>query len=173
MNGAIARRYAKALIQSVSQKSDWELIESDLKALSNAYLTTQLKDLFENPIFHPEERLAFAKQLGLSIVTERCLELLIERNRTFIIPDLARSYMRELDTKLGRVRAKISSAKALSTEQLSSITGALFKRLGQEVIPETDVHPALLAGVRAQIGGLVFDGSLQAQFSQLRRDLCN
>ena len=173
MNQAIARRYAKALIQSVSQKSDWQLIESDLKALSNAYMTTPLKELFENPIFHPEERLSFAKQLGLSKASERCLELLISHNRTFILPDLARSYTRELDMKLSRVRAKITSAKALSPEQLSSITGALFKRLGQEVIPETTIHPALLAGVRAQIGGLVFDGSLQAQFSQLRRDLCN
>lgn len=173
MNQAIARRYAKALIQSVSDSSDWQLIEADLKALANAYLTTPLRELFENPIFHPEERLSFAKQLGLSTPTERCLELLINRNRTFIIPDLTRSYTRELDMKLGRVRAMISSAKTLTPEQLSVITGALFKRLGKEVIAESEVRPALLAGVRAQIGGLVFDGSLQAQFSQLRRDLCN
>jgi F-type H+-transporting ATPase subunit delta len=173
MNEAIARRYAKALIQSVSGAADWEPIEADLKALADAYLTTPLKELFENPIFHPEERLSFAKQLGLTKSTERCLELLINRNRTFILPDLARAYTRELDGKLGRVRAKISSAKPLSPEQLSVITGALFKYVGKEVIPISEVHPALLAGVRAQIGGLVFDGSLQAQFSQLRRDLCN
>lgn len=173
MSLLIARRYAKALIQSTSKQSDWELIESDLKMLTESYLTTPLLQLFENPVFHPEERLAFAKQLGLSPLTERCLELLIERNRTVLLPDLQRSYTHELDTKLGRVRAKITTARALNSEQLSEITGALFNRLGKEVIPEIFVSPAVLGGVRAQIGGLVFDATLESQFSQLRRDLCN
>ncbi|MEI6805028.1 MAG: ATP synthase F1 subunit delta [Myxococcaceae bacterium] len=173
MSQLIARRYAKALIQSTSKQTDWELIESDLKSLSEGYLNTPLLQLFENPVFHPEERLAFSKLLGLNSLTQRCLELLIERNRTTILPDLERSYTRELDIKLGRVRAQITTARALDPEQLVEVTGALFKRIGKEVIPETIVSPAVLGGVRAQIGGLVFDSTLQSQFSQLRRDLCN
>ncbi len=173
MSQQIARRYAKALIQSTSEESHWKAIESDLNALAKAYLNTPLGELFENPVFHPEERLAFSKQLGLNPLTERCLELMIDRNRTFVLPELARSYTRELDSKLGRIRARITTARALSPEQLSEVTGALFKRLGKEVIPEPEVDLAALGGVRAQIGGLVFDGTLEAQFSQLRRDLCN
>lgn len=173
MSQLIAKRYAKALIQATNKESDWALIETDLKDLELAYTTTPLRELFENPVFHPEERLGFSKQLGLSPLTLRCLELLIDRNRTSLLPELCKAYIRELDTKLGRIRAKVTTAKALTPEQLLEITGALFKRLGKEVIPETEVYPNVLGGVRAQIGGLVFDSTLESQFSQLRRDLCN
>ena len=172
MNQNIAKRYAKALIAATNKESDRELIEEELKILTEAY-RAELHELFENPVFHPQERLDCVKHLGLSALTLGCLELLIRKNRTFILPELSKAYTRELDTKLGRIRAKVTSAKALEPEQLAEIRAALFKRLGKEVIPETEVHPGVLGGVRAQIGGLVFDGTLESQFSQLRRDLCN
>lgn len=173
MSQLIARRYAKALIAAATQAHDLESVESDLNVLSKAYQQPDLRQFFENPVFQKSERLEFIQKLELSERTKRCLELMIERNRTLMLPDLARAYTRELDTKLGRVRARITTAKELTPEQLSHITGALFKRLGKEVIPEVDVSAQVLGGVRAQIGGLVFDNTLQTQFSQLRRDLCN
>lgn len=167
MKQRIARRYAKALILVTTE------IESDLKTLADAYVKTILSQLFENPVFHLEERLSLSKQLGLNPITQHCLELLIRRNRTSLLPDLARAYTRELDMKLGRVRATVTTARPLSLEQLSEVARALFGRLGQEVIPEPEISPAVLGGVRAQMGGLVFDSTIQSQFSQLRRDLCS
>ena len=172
MNQTIAKRYAKALIAAVAQESEWGVIEAELKVLASAYRGA-LREFLENPVFHPEERLRFAQHLNLSAVTLGCLELLIQKNRTFILPDLSRVYTRELDSRLGRIRAQVTSAQALSLEQVSEITGALLRRLGKEVIPETDLCPSVLGGIRVQIGGLVFDGTLESQLSQLRRDLCN
>ncbi len=186
MSALIAKRYAKALIGATQKESDWALIESDLQVLAEAYtygsrvkpgMTDNpgcaLREFFENPVFHPEERLNFVKNLKLSPLTQRCLELLINQHRTVILPELSVAFTQELDTKLGRMRAQVTTARALSPEQLSEITTALFKRLGKEVIPEVRVHPSVLGGVRAQIGGLLFDATLETQFSSLRRDLCN
>lgn len=173
MNPAIAKRYARALIVAASDEAELTRFESELAALAECYEKSALKEFLLNPVFHVLERLDFVKTLGLEPKLERCLEMLIEGNRTTILPALSKAYQLELDAKLGRVRAQITSASNLSAEQISAITESLFSRLGKSVIAELHVEPRVMAGVRAQIGGLVFDNTVETQFSQLRRALCN
>ncbi|MES2503574.1 MAG: ATP synthase F1 subunit delta [Myxococcota bacterium] len=167
MNPAIAKRYARALIALSTE------LEFELDSLANCYEHTALKKLLENPAFSNTERLQLVHKLELSPILTRCLEMLIESNRTEIIPELRTAYGRELDMKLGRLRAEITSAHALTPNQLDEITQSLIGRLGRPVVPESKVDPSVLGGVRAQIGGLVFDSTLETQLSQLRRVLCN
>lgn len=173
MNYLIAKRYAKALIQITQKESDWSQIETDLQVLAQAYSQGALRHFFEDPVFSLEERRLFADKLPISHDTQNLLKLLISKNRTFILPELLKAYGLEVDAKLGRVKAKITSAIPLPPQQLHDIAQALHQRLGQPIIPETIVKPSVLGGIQAQIGGLVFDGTLENQFSQLKRNLCN
>jgi F-type H+-transporting ATPase subunit delta len=167
MNPGIAARYAKALMM-VSQE-----FEEALGALAKAYEISEVRAFFENPSFLISERLDFIKNLGLAEPLNRCLELMIHGGRMDILPALSKAYTKELDKKRGRVRAQITTSKPLDAAEMEVLAKALGSKLGVTVTPEALVEPRVGAGVRAQIGGLVFDNTLETQFSSLRRDLCN
>ena len=48
---------------------------------------------------------------------------------------------------------------------------ALSARTGRDVSVSVEVDPALIGGIVAQVGDLVFDGSLRTQLHQLRTNL--
>ncbi len=167
MNPSIAARYAKALIM-VSQD-----FEEALNALGKAYELPEVRAFFENPSFLISERVDFVQKLGLPEPLARCLQLMVHGGRMQMLPALSRAYTKELDKKQGRVRAQITTSKSLDASQMDALAKALGSKLGVTVTPEAEVDPRVGAGVRAQIGGLVFDNTLETQFSSLRRDLCN
>ena len=51
------------------------------------------------------------------------------------------------------------------------IVAALERRLGQEVVAEFRVDPALLGGVVIRVGGEILDGSLRRRAAGLRRQM--
>jgi F-type H+-transporting ATPase subunit delta len=67
----------------------------------------------------------------------------------------------------------VKSARPLSEAQQERLRRALGARLGREVALEIQVEPALLGGLVAQVGDLVFDGSLRTQLRQLRISLAS
>jgi F-type H+-transporting ATPase subunit delta len=71
----------------------------------------------------------------------------------------------------GRVRGEVVSATPLDPAQLDRIRSALARRLGRELDLAIRVDPALLGGLVARVGDLVFDGSLRTQLAQLRAQL--
>ncbi|MBH1989524.1 MAG: ATP synthase F1 subunit delta [Myxococcaceae bacterium] len=173
MSALIAKRYAKALLSAVQGAEEQGQIESQLKFLADACKIPAVQQFFENPRFQKDERFRLIKNLDLQPALLHCLKLLIDRNRISLLSELDASFRSELDRHLGRVRARVTSAKPLDAEQSAQIAQALSDRIGLPVLTENTVDPAVLAGIRAKIGGLVFDNTLQTQFSQLRKDLCS
>ena len=169
MSFSIAKRYAKALIAASKKGADGEKIAFDLAALD----TPVMKQFLSNPVFEHAERLAFVEKLDIEPSTKGCLSLLIRRNRTFILHALKKAYQQELDAQEGRLRAKITTAEPISTKQLTEIVKALAEYMHQEVVAEPAVNPALLGGGRAEMGGLLFDNSIQSKLMQLEKVLCN
>ncbi len=76
-----------------------------------------------------------------------------------------------IEAKGGRVSATITSAKPLDPAQISSITAALEKLSGKKVDVTRKEDPALLGGVVAKVGDVVYDGSLRTQLRTLREEL--
>ena len=71
----------------------------------------------------------------------------------------------------GRVRANIVTAEALKEQDLQKIVSALQTQLGKTVMAKTKIEKLILGGVRAQVGGLVFDNTLEAQINSLEKSL--
>jgi F-type H+-transporting ATPase subunit delta len=69
------------------------------------------------------------------------------------------------------VRALVTSAKPLSPLVENRIKSALEARTGKTVLVEKREDPSLIAGVVAQIGDLVFDGSVRTQLANVRQQL--
>ena len=54
---------------------------------------------------------------------------------------------------------------------MARLRAALAARTGREIDLDVAVDPALLGGVVATVGDVVYDGSLRTQLSQLRASL--
>jgi F-type H+-transporting ATPase subunit delta len=70
--------------------------------------------------------------------------------------------------KLGRLRAVVRSAKPLDAAAQANVLRALEKRTGKKVVMTAEVDPALIGGVVARVGDLVFDGSIRTRLENLR-----
>jgi F-type H+-transporting ATPase subunit delta len=175
LNVSIPRRYARALIDVAGAKADAVLTQ--LSALVELFeQSSELKDVATNPAYTRNQRLQVIEAVirsatGLEPELANALRLLVERNRLVFLPDILRLYRDFADVKAGRVRGKVSSAVALSGESLQQIERSLEKLTQRNVVLETRVDPTLLGGVSAQVGSLVFDGSLRSQLQEMQRQL--
>ncbi len=184
--GSIARRYAKALFSLADEHGQIEHWSKGLEVLRHLLTWPELRDVVANPSLDREARRAIAKALavtvevaspkllarevlGLEEDVRNLLLLLADRNRLAYLPAILDDYRALSDRRLGRVRARVTSAVPLAADESRRIADELAKATKSQVIVETDVDPKLLGGVVAQVGSMVYDGSVRAQLEELRR----
>ncbi len=171
----IARRYARGLMLSADDK-ELESVEQELKALVD--VTSVSKDLyvlFEDPAFSPLEQKAVIKRMKiafeLSEVIYHFLVLLIDKGRITLLPMIYHAFVSLIDERRGRVRASIKSASPLEKSFVSEIKDALTMVCKKEVVVKEMSEPELIGGVRVEVGGLIYDGTVKAKLEALRSKL--
>lgn len=173
-NVSIARRYARALLEVAGASADQ--VVTQLDALNGLLtLSPELFDVIGNPAYTRGDRLAVLEKLmplvGAGPELSNTIRLLNDRNRLQHLPDLARVYRDLVDAKLGRVRSKVTSAVPLSAEQQKKLADSLKALTQKEVVLETAVDASLIGGATAQVGSMLYDGSLRAQLAALGSSL--
>jgi F-type H+-transporting ATPase subunit delta len=176
--GPVGRRYARALILSLegADAAKLQKIEEELSALAKLLARrdghAEFRQAMLNPSFSAAQRSAvlgeIAKQNNFEPVTAQFLKLLVEKDRLPQLPAVASAFRDEVDTRVGRVRATIVTAKELAPDALMEIVRGLEARTGKKVVPDVEVDPSVIAGVQARIGGLVFDATVRSQLERLR-----
>jgi F-type H+-transporting ATPase subunit delta len=172
--GSIARRYAKALFDLAVAADRVDAWARSLVALKKAVDSSpELRDLLANPVYTKEQRQGLAARLAQALGLERepanLLALLADRNRLGYLAAVADVFHRLADEKMGRLRARVASAVPLSEPEAAALAAKLAAATQGQVIVERVVDPSLLGGVVAQVGSLVYDGSLRSQLEDLRR----
>jgi F-type H+-transporting ATPase subunit delta len=173
---SVARRYARALLDIAVERNN------------AGALVTQLKETVELLAAQPELRRALhhpalsvdkKTQIVSSIWTSadplflRLIELLAERGRLEILPDLYETFVELANEHRGVVAAEAITAQPLAPKQKDALTAAAKTLVGREVALTTDVDPSLLGGVVLKMGGRTYDGSLRAQLRLLRERLAS
>ena len=86
--------------------------------------------------------------------------------------EIARQFQAMKNQSEGAAEAIITSAFPLDGDALSSLLSSLKKRFGgKELRPTIQVDPALIGGVRIQVGDEVLDSSIKAQLAQMQASL--
>jgi F-type H+-transporting ATPase subunit delta len=173
---SIARRYAKALLELAGGQNQAEPVGHALDVVAGAFnRSPELRGVMANPAFTTAARQAILGKLieaaKMPPLAGNTLKLLVERGRGGYIEAVAREYRAMLDQKAGRVRARITTAVPLDDAAVEKIRGQLAAVTQKQVSVDRAVDPQILGGVVAQVGSMTFDGSLQTQLSQLRRQL--
>lgn len=176
-NVSVARRYARALIDVAAEAGGLDRVGDQLGRLATLIQqSAELSDLLNNPAYTKAQRrsvldpvMAAAQVNDQAVVN--LVHLLTDRDRTASLPDIERIYRTMADARAGRVRGSVTSAVPLAREALSRIESALQQITQHNVVLEAKVDPSLLGGVTAQVGSVVYDGSLRSQLEDMRRSL--
>jgi F-type H+-transporting ATPase subunit delta len=176
MKHIIARRYAKGLMLS-AKDSDLENIEQELKALIDVFWQVPLKlfQLFLDPAFSIVERKTVINSIkdrfSMNEVLHSFFSFLIDKNRIMLLPVIYEALVMLIDEHRDRVRANIKSATKVSESQIDAIKLSLMKLCKKDVLIEATVLPELLGGIRVEIGGLIFDGTVKARLLEVQNEL--
>ena len=171
--GSLARRYARALLDIGIAKGVYEQLGKDMDELGALYGGSRdLTEALTNPVFPLARRRAVLEAIlertKVSPITRNFALLLLDRDRIPYLPAIARELRLMVDERAGRVRGVVTSARPLAPDHLAGIQAALEKASGRKVLLEKREDPALLGGVVAKVGDVVYDGSVRTQLETMK-----
>ena len=165
----LARRYAKALYQSASEKKNERTTAQDLTVVGRK-LSSKMA-AYNHPRISPEDKRSLLRRdLGdtVSALTLRFLGLLIDKKRFGLLPQIALVYGELCDEGEGLVHARVRSAHDLSEAQRRELAERMGRHMGKDIVLDVKVDEKLLAGVVVRVGDWVFDASLKGELERMR-----
>ena len=127
------------------------------------------------PLYPVKERRAvlssIAQAEGLSRLVTNFYSYLIDQRRLVDFSSIREEFTRLVDADSGLITAQVVSASPLDDQRRDRLQRALSERTGLDVRLEVEVDESLIGGVVANVGDLVFDGSIRAQLESLRANL--
>jgi F-type H+-transporting ATPase subunit delta len=167
-------RYANALLElseeSGSLEKDFEqavLVRDTLKSadvqafLAHPHVPVSAK----HQLLHN----AFSGKLAKHL--KGFLYLVVRKNREALIVPALTEYIDRINRRLGRIEAKVVSAKALTDKQIESIRTVLSKKIDMQVEVKATVDPDVIGGFYVLVDGRIFDGTVRTQLNIMMESL--
>ncbi len=174
----IGRNYAETLFELASRHGGDATVDEFARAIEEvATLLDEeplVREFLETPRVDVEaKQRAIQASFGGRVpdLFLRFLLVVVAKRRQGALREIARQYHALVDAARGRARAEVTVAREPDEALQEEIVAALERRLGQEVVAEFRVDPALLGGVVIRVGGEILDGSLRRRAAGLRRQM--
>ena len=169
----VGERYAQALFDLANETKQVAAVEADLKSLKTALAESRdLRVLVASPAFTAEDKgkglVAIAVKAKFNMTTIKFLGLLSTNGRAAFLPSIITSFQALAAKARGAVSAQVTTALPLTAAQSKGLAAALRQSLGKDPEIETRVDPAILGGIKVQVGSRLFDASLKSKLDSLK-----
>lgn len=169
-------QYANALADIALEQGVAQPVLEQLAAFNSAYQeSAELRNFLGSPGVEREAKHqvieTLARRMGSSSIIRNFLFIMIDNQRTPLLPHMLESFQSVLQQRQGVAEANVVSALALSDLQKSQLQQALEKLTGKKIQAKYSQDPALLGGVQVRIGDTIYDGSLRNRLNQMRAQL--
>ncbi len=172
----LATRYARALLGALRESGAEQQADEFLSALADSVKTNAaFRGFLLDPAKSATSKKAVLNQLAAAhgaherVIT--FLAMLVANGRVAALPAIAELFHAEREAAEGQISATLTTAAPLTPELRVRATGALEKLSGRKVNLTVAIDPSLLGGAVAQVGSMVYDGSLKTQLARLRRTM--
>ena len=171
----LARRYAGALFEIARQSDVIDQVESDLGMIGYSLQTMpKLVETLRHPLIPPVRKKAIVAEIfrdHVQDVTLRFVELVIDKRREEILPDVEPEYVRLANDYRGILPVAITSAVPLTKDEMRLLKGRLDELTGKNTDLELSEDPDLIGGLTICIGDTVIDGSVRGYLAVLREQM--
>jgi F-type H+-transporting ATPase subunit delta len=174
---AAGRRYAHALFDVAERNGQMDRVRgelADFTALVSAH--EELARALSNPAVPAQQKRAVVAAIvaaagPISAELERMLQLLADRDRLALLDEIRDAFIERALEAQRVVRAELTTTATLDDRAKANLVGALEKAVGRQVRLTERVDPAIIGGVVAKVGSVVFDGSVARQIERMRATL--
>lgn len=169
-----ARKYASAFLQALDPSAD-VLKKAEQELLTLSFFSHEpALSFFINPVFHTDEKTAVMTEIfskhAFSEETKQFVLTLMSLNQIHLMEEIAKYFSEALNVKNQETRIQVETAYALSTSEQEKIRETFEKTVGKKVILDITVDRELIGGIRAQVGGVVYDSSIQGHLLRLQKE---
>jgi F-type H+-transporting ATPase subunit delta len=168
---AAARRYARAIFELAHDEGNVEAWGRRLAQVREVLSDPEVARVLTNPTIAAEQRMALVSDLFDGGEATNLAKLLIESDRVRDVEAIDEEFQRLADEAAGRVRAIVTTAVELSSQDRDRVAEELSRRLGKEIHLDVLVDPGILGGLKLQYGDRLVDASVATRLQQLRRRL--
>jgi F-type H+-transporting ATPase subunit delta len=170
---ALALRYGQAVYEIAEAKDAFDSWLSDLQLLDTVVADKDILFFLESPkIALGGKKEVLGKKL--TVVNPAAVNLVLSlanRGRLGIMPDIVVDFQRRVDERRGIAHAEVTSAVALSDQDVADIRKKLSEMFDKKVEVSASVDTALLGGVVARVGDKVIDGSLARRLQIMKQEI--
>jgi F-type H+-transporting ATPase subunit delta len=166
-----ARRYARAIIETAT---DTLAVRDELAAISATLRANPaLLGALSNPGVPEANKKAMVAAVfqGLSSPLPRLMDMLIDASRAELIHDIAHRYRDEWNARNNVHAAIATSAIELDVDAREQVRKAIEKAVAGSVEMEVNTDASLVGGLKVEVDGHMFDGTVRARLKALRQHL--
>lgn len=171
----VARNYAKALFDLGLEHGEEDRYADVFDALSEMVSgDARIARFLESPKIEATVKESAVRRALEGRVPERFLRFVLvvmRKRRQGLLELMGDEYRTLLDAHSGRLHASVTLAREPDEAMKELLTERLSSMLGQTVVPQITVNPAILGGLVVRFGDRAMDGSLRRQLVSLRRDM--
>jgi F-type H+-transporting ATPase subunit delta len=175
----LSLRYAHAFAAvAASSHLDTAAAQQQLQDFSGTFADSrELREVLMNPSIETAQKLkvldAIAARIGMFPQVRNFIAVIMGHQRLHELDEILTEYHAVADEQSNVAEAEITSAHPLNDEDRVELEAEVAKLAGGQVRATYTQDPTLLGGAIVRIGSTVYDGSIRAQFQQLKQKLVN
>jgi len=169
-------QYATALADIALEQGAAEPVRKQLEEFGTAYAeSAELRNVLSNPAVERTAKHGVVEKLvarlGASRIVRNFLFVVVDNQRTHLVPEILQSFEDVLRQRHGVAEAEVTSAAELTAPQKTQIQQTLERLTGRKIQANYSLDAALLGGVVVRIGDTIYDGSVRNRLNQMRARL--
>jgi F-type H+-transporting ATPase subunit delta len=176
---AVVNRYAHALADVVTAPASAiqpaDAVAQLHKFWESAGTVHELQLILASPAVPRARKQAVIRHIAGSLqlhpIVVNFLLVLSNHGRWEALHEVIKQLEAVIDDHLGFERVEVRSAYELSDSQREELTRELTRLAGRKIRMRQSVDPELIGGVTAQVGSVVYDGSVRGQLAKMRQTL--
>ena len=172
----VAKRYARALAQSIRDEAEYRDIRSQLSTIASLLESDDnFRSGMETPLLSKKQKReiihALQEKLRFSEKTINFLLALLGENRMMFLPAILPLLETDWFEKNGIEKLRVFSVVKLTADQETSLIGRLENSFRKKIVIKNELDPSLIAGIKIQRGSVYYDFSIEGNLKRLRETI--
>ena len=175
-SNSTSKSYAVALYELSKENSDLDKVEDDMKGFKELLNeSSDFKKMILSPMISKEDKtniiLSICSKSNLTDTLKNFLGFVATKNRLFFLNKIIESFLNLVSKNKGELKAKLTSAKELSSDEQKKIQAELSSDFKSPLSIDYKYDPDLIAGLIIQVGSVMVDTSVKTKLKKLEKNM--